>query len=216
MSARATLVTGIAMLLLLIAAAAAHGARYDKGDHVLISGRVSGPDGAAITGVTVLLELSHTRFNWRKFRRTSTNTLRIPVTTTVDGQYLHDWRWDGYYNTFALAVGVPVKRGGKDDYGVLARAEITDQLKRGEPATVPLQVEAVSYLDWLRRFLDGRASGDEQRVYQDQGRPDRLDAEAADGSGESAWWYFEAGQVYRFEDGKLDQVEPFDPVKPVE
>jgi hypothetical protein len=30
---------------------------------------------------------------------------------------------------------------------------------------------------------------------------------------EVSWWYFEAGKVYRFRDGRLDQVERFDPVQ---
>ncbi len=43
------------------------------------------------------------------------------------------------------------------------------------------------------------------------GRPDRFD-----GEGETAaWWYFEAGKVYRFRAGALEQVEHFEPIKPL-
>ena len=200
---------------LVLSPGAAEGGAYGKGDHVLISGQVRDTEGAAIGNITVLLELTHSSFSLRRFRRVETNTLRLPVVTTVDGRYLHDWRWDGYYNSFALVVALPVRRAGRDDFEMFTRTVITDQVKSGEPVTTDLVVEEIAYLDWLRRFLAGRASADEKQVYQEVGRPDRLDSDAADGSGESAWWYFAAGKVYRFRDRALEQVEPFEPVKPL-
>jgi hypothetical protein len=45
------------------------------------------------------------------------------------------------------------------------------------------------------------------------GRPDRIRNVQYPGYLESSWWYFESGKVYRFHDGRLQQVVPFDPVR---
>lgn len=191
---------------------AAGAADYGKGDPVTISGRVSGPEGQPVGQVTVLLEVSRTRFDWRRFRRAKGSTLQIPVISAADGQYRHDWRWDGYYNTFELAVALPVPTGGGEAFEVLHRVEITQPVRQGSPVVVPIVVDDLRYLGWLRRFSDGSASAEEKRVYRDLGRPDRIDFAGADAA---AWWYFAAGKVYRFAAGVLEEVESFDPVKPL-
>lgn len=185
-------------------------ARYRKGDTVTISGRVTNPSGKPLAGVTVLLELSRTSFKLREMRRTKTNTLRIPAITDADGRYRHDWRWDGFYNTFELAAAMPVRTEGGDDFEVLKRVEITQPVGQGSPVETPIVVENTVYLDWLRRFLDGRASSEEKRVFREMGKPDRIDRREGDSW---AWWYFEAGKVYRFAGGALEEVETFEPVK---
>ena len=96
------------------------------------------------------------------------------------------------------------------EFDVVRRFEITQPVMQGGPVEVPLVIEDVTYLEWLRRFSDGSASAEETRVYLDLGRPDRLDF-----TGErAAWWYFAAGKVYRFAAGALEEVESFDPVAP--
>jgi len=206
--------------------AAAADAAPRKGDHVLFSGQVSDADGKPVANVTVLLELSRTSFSLRHFKQVKKNTLRIPVTATVDGHYLHDWRWDGYYNTFELAVAVPSSRigrrsGGSDDYEVLHRLDVTERVRLDAPpagdagdlvVVTPLLVDKGGDLGWLRRLLAGTASGEEIRVLREMGRPDRADAHR---DGASAWWYFEAGKVYRFRGGALEQVEDFESIKPL-
>ncbi len=191
-----------------VLAAAAGAASYDKGDTVTISGRVSDSAGQPVGRVTVLLEVSRTSFSWRKLRRTRGNILQIPVISEADGQYRHDWRWDGYYNTFELVVALPVPAAGGEKLEEVRRFEITQPVLQGSPVVVPLVIEDAAYLGWLRRFSDGSASAEEVRVLVDLGKPDRLDFEGDD----AAWWYFAAGKVYRFDGGVLDEVESFDPV----
>ncbi len=204
------LTVALAVALLWPAGIAQAAAPYSKGDHVLFSGQVQSTEGEAVGNVTVLLELSRTSFSLRRFKQVKKNTLQIPVVATVGGQYLHDWRWDGYYNTFELAVGLPRKQGGRDDFEILYRTEITDSVQKGGPVVTPLVIGEDATLDWLRRLLDGTAGDEERRVFQEMGRPQRYDR-VDDGS--SAWWYFEAGKVYRFRDGVLEQVEHFEPIK---
>jgi hypothetical protein len=45
------------------------------------------------------------------------------------------------------------------------------------------------------------------------GKPDRIRNVQYPRHLESSWWYFESGRVYRFRDGRLEQVVPFDPVR---
>ncbi len=184
---------------------------YSKGEDVTIRGQVVDAAGAPVGNVTVLLELSRTRFQVTRFKKTKGNTLRVPVTAGPDGQYQHQWRWDGFYNTFELAVAMPILINGRQDFEILHRVEITPQVDQGSPVDVQLVLQETSYLEWLRRFVDGRASSEEQRIFYDLGRPDRIDAH---GEGEFAWWYFQVGKVYRFRDGAIDLIEPFDPILP--
>ncbi len=199
----------------------AEGATHHKGDHVLFSGQVTGTDGEPVANVTVLLELSRSTFSMRRFKRIKKNTMRIPVTATVDGRYLHDWRWDGYYNTFELAVAVPVKRNaaGHDDFEILHRTDVTERVRLTAPpkegkrdivVVTPLVVEQTGDLAWLRGLLGGSAGAEENRVFREMGRPDRVDTHEGEST---AWWYFEAGKVYRFRAGALEQVEHFEPIK---
>ena len=220
----AAIATVIAVLLCAPLPAAAD-AVHRKGDHVLFSGQVTDAGGEPVGNVTVLLELSRNSFSWRRLKKVKRNTLRIPVTATVDGQYLHDWRWDGYYNTFELAVAIPRSGAGApagDDYEVLHRTDVTATVLAGKrpqgtdrsiPVVTPLVVEGVGDLGWLRRLLGGKAGAEENRIFGEMGRPDRVDA---DDGGASAWWYFEAGKVFRFRDGALEQVEHFEPIKPLD
>lgn len=191
---------------------AVEGAVYRKGDPVAITGRVTDSDGTAIADVTVLLELSRKSFQLRQFRRVKGNTLSVPVISDSDGGFRHLWHWDGYYNTFELAVALPVRRAGRNDFEVLHRVEITGTVAQGGSIQVPLVIEDSGYLKWLRRFVDDSASSEEKRIFDEMGRPDRIDAH---GDGNYAWWYFEAGKVYRFRDGALEQIEPFEPIKPL-
>ena len=50
-------------------------------------------------------------------------------------------------------------------------------------------------------------------MYQERGRPDKVETTRYEDRVETAWWYFEQGKVCRFADGELVKVEEFDPVE---
>lgn len=214
----------IAFLLLsaLLATAAGASARtYKKGQPITISGRVTDASGQPLANVSVVLEVSRRSFNLLRFwqrreARPKTDALLIPTAADQDGNYAFEWRWDPYYDTFELAVALPVKKGGREAFEIFHRRDVTAEVRQGSPVAVPLRVEETAYLGWLRRFLAGQASDDEQRIFRDMGRPDRVDQEERSAGTEVSWWYFEAGKVYRFLGGRLDQVVHFEPVQPIE
>jgi hypothetical protein len=80
---------------------------------------------------------------------------------------------------------------------------------------VPVSLQDTTFLTNLRTFLAAADTADEQRVYRQTGKPDRVDSMKHPDREESAWWYFALGKVYRFRDGRLDRVEDFPPVKPL-
>ena len=55
----------------------------------------------------------------------------------------------------------------------------------------------------------GHDSDDERRIYQQMGKPDRVEERGA----ERSWWYFADGRMFRFDDGELVETRAFDPVE---
>ncbi|HEX9737078.1 MAG TPA: hypothetical protein VGG06_34370 [Thermoanaerobaculia bacterium] len=199
---------------------------YRKGDPVVVSGQVTDAAGRALGGVTVLLEVSRHAFRLSRLGRETTGTLRLPFTADEAGRYRIDWRWDPYYNGFALLVALPVREApsggiggestaGRDGYEVFHRREITAEVDGGSPVSVGLVLPDAAGYDALRAFLASLTSEDEKRVYRELGRPDRVDAGQAHYDPDRTWWYFAAGRAYRFRDGRLDQVVRFEPISPV-
>jgi hypothetical protein len=200
---------------------------YRQGDPVTLSGQVTDASGRALGGVTVLLEVSRRAFSLRRLGRETSGTLRLPAVADDAGRYRLDWRWDPYYNQFALLVALPVRKapsggtGGestaaRDDYEVFHRREITAEVHGGSPVEVALVLPDATAYDALRDFLASLRSDDEKRVYQEMGRPDRVDAAQAHYDPDRTWWFFAAGKAYRFRDGRLDQVVRFEPILPLE
>ncbi len=185
---------------------------YRKGQVVAFTGQVADSTGRALGGATVMLEVSRTSFRLESLSRETSNTLQMPVAADGGGNYRIDWRWDRFYNTFALVVALRVRENGADTYEVFHRLEITDRVAGGNPVETPLVLADAAAYDELRAFLDSVESDDAKRVYREMGRPDRIDTGEADYDPDHSWWYFEAGKVYRFRDGKLDQVVPFEPI----
>lgn len=134
-----------AMLILTLASPAA---AYRRGEYVTISGRVTDLDGAPLAGVTVLFEPSRRVFKLfqRKRNREQTDRLQIPTETDARGDYSFEWRWDGFYDTFELAIAVPLESGGQKSYDVLHRTDFTDRMMDGSPVVVELEVEDTSRL----------------------------------------------------------------------
>jgi hypothetical protein len=204
----------LALALLLAALPCAAAARYAQGERLQITGIVSDPQGQPIQGVRVVLAGSRNVFSLREFRRVDQNTRPVAATTDAAGSFTIEWPWDSYFNKFELIAGVPVRRaGGKEELQELARVDVTSQILAGSPVVTALTIENRKFIDQLRAFLATVESDDERRIYQEMGKPDRVRAVRYPDYEEASWWYFESGRMYRFRDGKLEQVVPFDPVR---
>jgi 5-hydroxyisourate hydrolase-like protein (transthyretin family) len=205
----------LALLCLLAAVAPAAAARYAQGERVQVTGAVSDAQGQPLAGVRVTFEATRNYFSMRQLRRTEDKEVRrVSATTNASGQYTLEWPWDSYFNHFELVAGVPVRvKGGSERLEELARQDVTRRVLAGSPAVVGMTVENRQFLDNLRQFVASVQTDDQRKVYEEMGKPDRIRNVQYPGHLEASWWYFESGRVYRFRDGRLEQVVPFDPVR---
>jgi hypothetical protein len=190
-------------------------ARYAQGERVQVTGNVTDAQGRPLSDVRVTFEATRTYFSVRELRRTEDKEVRrVSATTNAAGQYTLEWPWDSYFNHFVVVVGVPVRtRGGSERMEELSRQDVTRRVLAGSPAVVGVTVENRQFLDTMRQFLASIQTEDQRKVYQEMGKPDRIRNVQYPGHLEASWWYFESGRVYRFRDGRLEQVVPFDPVR---
>ena len=201
-------------LLVAGAFAPALAARYAQGERVQITGIVADAQGQPLPEVRVTFEATRTYFSMRQLRRTADQEIRrVSATTSAAGQYTLVWPWDSYFNHFEVVVGVPVRTRTGERLEELARQDVTRRVLAGSPAVVAVTVENRQFLDAFRQFLTSIQTEDQRKVYQEMGKPDRIRNVQYPGHLESSWWYFESGRVYRFRDGHLEQVVPFDPVR---
>jgi hypothetical protein len=206
-------------LVCLLAASAttvpAAAARYAQGERVEVTGAVTDAQGQPLADVRVTFEATRTYFSLRELRRTEDKEVRrVSATSNAAGQYTVEWPWDSYFNHFEVVAGVPVRtKGGGERLEELARQDVTRRVLAGSPAVVSVTVENRKAFDSLRQFLASIQTEDQRKVYQEMGRPDRIRNVQYPGHLEASWWYFESGRVYRFRDGRLEQVVPFDPVR---
>jgi len=199
--------------LMLLLAVPAFAARYQQGERVQVTGIVTGRDGRPLPGIRVSLEASRSYFSLRQLRKTAADDVRrVSALTNAQGEYTVEWPWDSYFNHFELVSGVPVRKGKQDRVEELAREDVTKRLLAGSPVVVSPVIENTKFLDSLNQFLAMVRSADEQRTYEEMGRPDRVQRLQYPDHVEDSWWYFESGRVYRFRDGRLEQVVPFTPV----
>ena len=198
-----------------IVASPAAAARYAQGERVQVTGAVTDAAGQPLADVRVTFEATRTYFSVRELRRTEDKEVRrVSATTNAAGQYTLTWPWDSYFNHFELAAGVPVRvKGGGERLEELSRQDVTRRVQAGSPAVVGVTVENRQLFDTLRQFLASIQTEDQRKVYQEMGKPDRIRNVQYTGHLEASWWYFESGRVYRFRDGRLEQVVPFDPVR---
>lgn len=203
-------------VLLLAAASPLAAARIAQGENVQVTGVVTDPQGRPLSNVRVSFEATRTYFSVRRFQRTQTEEIRrVAATTDAGGQFTIAWPWDNYFNHFELVVGVPVRKARKETLVELAREDITRRFQGGSPVVVSLVVQAknAEFVTKLRELLASIQSDDERRVYDEMGKPDKVERVVYPGRTEVSWWYFDAGRVYRFKDGRLEQVVPFEPVQ---
>lgn len=206
-------VLGLLALLAMGALAPAAAARYDQGQRIQVTGLVADAQGQPLSDIRVVLEVSRTYFSMRELRRTADKDVRrVSATTNSHGEYTIEWPWDSYFNHFELVAGVPVHTRAGESVQELAREEITRRVEAGSPAVIAMSIQNRQFLDNFRQLLASIQTDDMRRVYQEMGKPDRVRNVQYPGHLEISWWYFDAGKVYRFRDGRLDQVVPFDPV----
>lgn len=204
---------GLLALLAMGALAPAAAARYDQGQRIQVTGLVADAQGQPLSDIRVVLEVSRTYFSMRELHRTADKDVRrVSATTNSHGEYTIEWPWDSYFNHFELVAGVPVHTRAGESVQELAREEVTRRVEAGSPAVIALSIQNRQFLDNFRQLLASIQTDDMRRVYQEMGKPDRVRNVQYPGHLEISWWYFDAGKVYRFRDGRLDQVVPFDPV----
>ncbi len=212
MSRRLILVALIAGLLHSAGPTEARKKKRQLSKTVEVSGRITDAAGQPLGSVEVVLEAYHRKLDLRRMKRRDVDLLRVVATTGKDGRFQLEWARNDHYQIFYLATALPVRRQGRDELDVFSRLEISAEMRGGSSVRRDLTVEDAEAMRWLQRFLAGMTSAAEQRVYQEMGRPDRIDAAAEAATGESAWWYFAAGKVYRFKGGEFDQVIHFEPI----
>lgn len=210
--ARAIPSLAVLALLLLAAAVPTLAARYAQGERIQVTGIISDKQGQPLANVNVALEVSRNTFSFRELRRTPKDTRRVSAVTNAQGEYTLVWPWDSYFNQFDLVVGVPVRKSQGERLEELARVDITQRMLAGNPVVATATVENARFLTNLRAFVASVQSEDERRVYEEMGKPDEVKRVQYPNHLEASWWYFEAGKAYRFRDGRLEQVVPFDPV----
>ena len=205
-----------AALLLAAATGPATAARspYAQGDEVLFTGVVTDAAGLPLPDLQVTLEASRAVLRVARLGRVRENTTKLATVTDARGEFSLPWRWDDYYNRFDLVVSVPLRTSAGDQLVELQRVDLSRRTKQGSPVVSAVQVDDTELVERRREFLAALDSADERRVYEQAGQPDRMDRASFPTFEEVTWWYFRHGRAYRFHDGTLRQVIPFDPVEP--
>jgi len=190
-------------------------APYRQGEIVVFTGVATDEQGQPIANLRVVLEVSRKSLSMRKMRREEKGLVRQSALTDGDGNYRFRWRWHSYYNLFRLmAVDSPGSLGRDEDLRPLETVDVTAQVKLGGPVVTPLVVRDADFLNSHRAFLAGSDSADQQRIYEEMGKPDRVERMRRGSSEEISWFYFARGLAYCFLDGTLAASEDFAPVKP--
>lgn len=243
-SARAhrTLALGLTLSALVASAPAQARGPYQEGQDIEITGTVTDEAGRAVEGVTVVLEASRRawRFgalNLEEKGRTIVDTARREARTGAGGRFTIPWRWHDYYNVFELVAG----RTAQGRFVEIERIDLTRRVRQGSPVVTSFIIPTGTQPPPRReqaaapprvaqetppaaapgrdersasRFAEAVRSADEKQVFTSHGRPDRVQVFDHPDYQEVTWWYFRLGKAYRFQDGKLVQVVPFDPVEP--
>jgi hypothetical protein len=189
---------------------------YNDNERVQFTGVVSDPAGKPVPGVRVVVEVARRYLSLRQLRRAEKDARRVGASTNAQGEYTIEWPWDGYFNHFQLLAGVSVRHGREEHLEVLESEDVTERVLAGSPVVSAIVIHDRGVVDRLRDFVASVRSEDQRRVYEEMGVPEdvkRVSYAGRQQETEVSWWYFEAGRVYRFRDGRLDQVERFDPVQ---
>jgi len=219
---------------------------YRDGETIEVRGLVTDSEGMPIPDLTVNLEIARYAFDWKKFRKTRHEVNKATTTTDPSGAYAFEWTWYDYYNDFQLIVGLMVRDADfdQDVFQTVHRENIAPRVGQGSPVVVDMVVSQSPFLDTrpvasqpiVSQPVDSEplesetvdtpdtpqdssiefGTEDEKRIYDEMGRPDRVQTLEYPEYEEVTWWYFEQGKAYRFRAGELQQVVRFDPVTPID
>ncbi|MGH9465027.1 MAG: carboxypeptidase-like regulatory domain-containing protein [Thermoanaerobaculia bacterium] len=211
----------VAVAALVTGPPAAARAPYAEGEEIQITGTVVDAAGRPAPGTTVRLEASRVEWsfgaiNFQDRGRVTVDGVSRETQADDAGQFVIEWTWHDYYNRFALAAGVTVTGPGGRGFRELTRVDLGRRIVEGSPVVTTLAIAdgtavAVAVADRFAAALD---TDDERRVYEQLGQPERIETFDRPDYQEVTWWYFQLGKAYRFQDGRLVQVVPFDPVEP--
>ena len=107
-------------------------------------------------------------------------------------------------------------------FGAVCVAGAVNLLAQTHPINSALSLIAVmaalagEYLLLGAEFVASVQSADEHRTYEEMGLHDdvkRVNYAGRPQESEVSWWYFGAGKVYRFHNGRIEQVDRFTPVQ---
>ncbi|HET9765960.1 MAG TPA: hypothetical protein VFS60_03880 [Thermoanaerobaculia bacterium] len=188
---------------------------YEAGQQVTVQGVVRDAKGQPLGDLRVTLEASRTGFSLYPWGNHKREVATGSAHTTAAGEFGLQFPWNGHFTHFELVVAVPVATAQGEDQHELWRDDITRRVQQGSPVAVPVELADTAFLETLRQFLGSLRTDEERNTYRQVGRPDRVDNTSYPDRLETAWWYFRAGKVYRFRDGRLEKVEEFSPVQPV-
>lgn len=213
------LAVGFVAALLLGPGTAAARTPYAEGERIQVTGTVTDPSGRPVPGATVVLEVSRVEWSLSALNRQERGRAIVDGTSVrgesdTAGRFVLDWTWHDYYNRFELAAGVTLQGPDGSRFRELARVDLDRRIREGSPVVTSLTIDEPTRVTAVDRFAVALRTEDERRVYEQIGTPERVATFDRPDVQEVTWWYFGLGKAYRFEDGRLVQVVPFDPVEP--
>jgi hypothetical protein len=186
---------------------------YADGEEVVIVGRVTDPGGNPVPGLPVEIRASRESFNLKKMRRVDENPVTLRTRTDAAGDYRIAWSWHHYYNQFLVQALIPVRlTNNRIQDHVVGETDVTGFIGNGSPVRAQITLSDPALVARVRAFESGVETHDEQRIYGERGLPDKVDDYEHASTQEESWWYFSQGTVFRFEQGRLIEIENFDPV----
>jgi hypothetical protein len=204
----------IAVLAPLLASVQPASAAIAQGTSVAVNGRVTDAAGAPLAGLKVTFVATRAGLSLQRLRNRQLPQDKVASSTDPNGEFSLTWRWNTFYDRFELTVALPLREGGRAVERELARLDIANRLDASRPAVAIFTLADTRFLRQMQQFEAGLKSEDERRIYAELGRPDQILAVPYPDRQEAAWWYFGLGKVVRFRDGRLAEVQEFDPVRP--
>jgi hypothetical protein len=197
-------------------AAPAAASPYQDGDRVQFTGLVTDEGGKPLAGVRVVLEAARRTLILREMRRAEKDARRVGTLTNAQGEFALEWPWDSYFNRLKLLAGVNVRHGKEESLEILESEDVSERVLAGSPVVSAFVIHNRAFVDRVRDFIASVQSADEHGIYEEMGLPDdvkRVNYAGRPQESEVSWWYFGAGKVYRFHNGRMEHVDRFAPVR---